>query len=224
MSSIRWVVIVVVMVGWVVASRPAHGHFATIAFSHIDATSDRVTWEIALDPYHVRELVVLDHDADGYVDADEVAASRPDLVALVGTALELSHGGVSLSPTIGRVAMVTAGERDLPEPWRPADDFPLVLVEATFDLPPGGGSVDATYRLLDHPDVEEHQNVTTAVTPVTSYLHVFDEYAPALTLAIGAPTPDRAPTGPVDPRSLAVGVGAALGVGALALSRSAVRH
>lgn len=224
MSRCRWLLVLVGLVGVLLAPPPAHAHFATIAFSSLDVTADRVVWELALDPYHVRELVPLDADADGYVSADEVAAARPDLVTLVGEALELRHGDVTLTPTIGRVAMITAAERDLPEPWRPADDFPLVLVEATFDLPPGGGSIDATYRLLDHPDVEEHQNVTTAVTPVTSYLHVFDEYAPALTLAVGAPTPDPAPTGPVDPRVLAVAVGAALGVGVLALTRSAVRH
>lgn len=217
-------VVVAAMLGGLVASRPAHGHFATIAFSHIDATSEHVTWEIALDPYHVRGLVALDHDGDGYVAADEVTASRPDLVALAEQALELTHGGVVLRPTIGQVGMVAAGERDLPEPWRPADTFPLVLIEATFELPPGVGRTEATYRLLDHPEVEEHQNVTTAVTRVTTYLHVFDEHAPVLTLATGRTTPRQGRTGLVDPRLLAVGLGAGLGGGAFALGRSRVRH
>lgn len=196
--------------GAVALPAPAYAHFATIAFSEIAVEGDELRWDLYFDPYHVIGLVSLDEDGDRTVSEGEVAAATDELGTLAVDAVTAEQAGRSLSGEADTASLIPAGGLELPEPWRPLDDFPLIHVPVTFPVTTGA-DVQLGYPLLEHEGVEEHQNVTVATTQETEYLHVFEPNAPDLVVAV----PEEGQPGVAI--LLAAGGGAVLGAAGMAV-------
>lgn len=210
-------ILVLAVAMWLITtSGPASAHFATIAYSTVVVDDDgAVQWDLYLDPYHIAGFFPLDRNEDGYVTSDEVTASRTGLANLARTSIAVSGGGGEAPVRLGEIALVEAGPLELPQPWRPPEDFPLVHIDVEFDTD-AGGETALSYRLFDLDGVEDHQNIAVVSTPHTEYLHVFDPDAATLTLAEPAASRSAMPVVSV---VLAGAGGAVVGVVILAVHR-----
>ncbi|WP_335695233.1 hypothetical protein, partial [Neobacillus drentensis] len=91
------------IVSWCLLPASASAHFEPIGYSDVEVKDENVLYSLFLDPYQLQSYVDLDGNTNGYIEENEVAENKEQLIQYVQSKLVLTTDTEELQPEFGEI-------------------------------------------------------------------------------------------------------------------------